>query len=251
MMDMGQTLAFPGTPDPETTISAASVGSVLRKKAMERAGLTEVHFKTRRRMVTDDAMRDYMSSGKAEGFEEFVARRLAVLDQEIAAGLAYLHRHPGQFWRALEMGTIKLFYIDTSSPEAMRLGVQEVAPGDLSRKEILQATRQLRLDAHVKPFVFHLARFCVSFFMKQDLLRWANNAFNECDDAVLLATDVLARRLARDPELQKDDARRLIRSNCPNVSRRRFEAEVWPNARQKVGLSRNARSGPKRKRRPN
>lgn len=251
MMDMGEKLAFPGTPDPETTISAAAVGSILRKKAMERAGLTDVHFKTRRKVVTGKAKRDYRSSGKAEGFDEFVAARLALHDEETTAGLAHFRRYPDQFRRALEAGTIKLFYIDTSSPEALRLGVQEVVPGYLSRKEILQATRQLRLDAHVKPIVFHLARFCVSFFMKQDLLLWANNAFNECDDAVLLATDVLAQRLARDPELQKDDARGLIRSNCPNVSRRRFEAEVWPNARQKVGLSRNARSGPKWRCRPN
>jgi hypothetical protein len=112
-------------------------------------------------------------------------------------------------------------------------------------------TRQLRLDAHVRPIVFHLARYCVSFFMKTNFMGWLSNAFNECDDPVLLATDVLAQRLARDPELQKDDARGLIRSNCPNVSSRRFEAEVWPNARQKVGLSRNARSGPKRTCRPN
>lgn len=251
MMHMGEKHAFPGMPDPETTISAASVGSVLRKEAMERAGRTEVYFETRRKLVIGEAERDYRSSGKADGIEEFVAAQLASHHEKTAAGLAHFRQYPDQFRRALEAGTIKLFYIDTSSPEAMRLGVQEVAPGYLSRKEILQATRHLRLDAHVKPIVFHLARFCVSFFMKQDLLRWANNAFNECDDAVLLATDVLARRLARDPELQKDDARGLIQSNCPNVSWRRFEAEVWPNARQKVGLSRNARSGPKRKRRPN
>jgi hypothetical protein len=213
--------------------------------------LTDVHFKTRRRVATDEAKRDYRSSGKADGLEEFVAKRLALHDEEIAAGLAHLRRYPVQFWRAFEMGTIKLFYIDTNSPEAGRLGVQEVAPGDLSRKEFLQATRQLRLDAHVKPIVFHLARRCVSFFMKTHFRRWAANAFNECDDDVLIATDVLAQRLARDPELQKDDARGLIRLNGPNVSRRRFEAEVWPNARQKAGLSRIARSGPKRKRQPN
>jgi hypothetical protein len=117
MMDMGEKHAFPGTPDRETTISAASVGSVLRKEAMERAGLTAVHFKTRRKLVTGEAKRDYRSSGKAEGFEEFVAARLASHHEKTAAGLAHFRRYPDPFWRALEMGTIKL---STSTPVRLK-----------------------------------------------------------------------------------------------------------------------------------
>jgi hypothetical protein len=247
-MHMGEKYPFPGRPDPKTAMSAAAAGSLLRQRAMKTAGLTEAYFMTKHRVVAAEAKREHASSGATAGLEEFVTRRLALNDQRVAAGLAHLRRQPEQFWRALESGTIKICYIDMSSPETMRLGVQTVAPGALSRKEVLQATRQLRLDPTIRPIVFLLARCCMTFFMKSDFERWEANAFDEHDDEVARAANILAQRLASDPELHRNDASDFIKLNCPNVSGRRFNAEVWPNARQKAGLSRRARSGPKRKR---
>ena len=249
MMHMGTIFNYPGAPDPKTMISAAAAVSAFRNSKMKKDGLTRGEFSARRSRAKKQAKLDYKASPeRIEGMplEAFFASRLRHHDQQTVDDLVVYRKFPDQLWAAIEAGTLKLYYIDMSSLDAIAQGPHE-AHGLNSRKEFLQAAGLLRLDPKVSFIVFHLARRCRTYFAKADFEMWLANAVGKNDDAISQATEALSIELTANLEMPKDDAREFVSQNFPSVSKRRFAGEVWPNAREASGLARMGRPGPKRK----
>jgi hypothetical protein len=245
---MGQTHSYPGVPDPKMTISTAAAVSELRNRKMKRDGLTRGAFFARRSRAREQAKLAYRGSPECTqgmSVKDFVAERVARYDQQISDDLVVYRKFPDQLWVALEAGTIKLYYMDMTSLDTIAQGAREIH-GLNSRKEFLQVTRQLRLDPKVSAIVFHLARNCRTYLMKADLDMWLANALDRDGDAILQATAALSTVLAANQEMPKDDAREFVKENFPKISGRRFAGEIWPNARENVGLARIGRPGPKK-----
>ena len=250
---MGGNHNYPGVSQSEETISVAAALSALRNKKMKMDGLTKGEFRARRLREIDQAKREYKDSPNDAGgmkLGAFVTKRLTRYDQQVADNLVAYRKFPDQLWSAWKAGTIKLYYEDMSSLDAVAHGTREVR-GLNSKKEFLQATRLVRLDPTSSALVFDLAKKCSTYFLKEDVEMWVANALDGHGDAILGATKALSAILATDQEMPKEKAREFVRQNYPTISERRFAGEVWPNAREEIGLTRMARPGPKRKAKPN
>ncbi|MEP9386158.1 hypothetical protein [Mesorhizobium sp. KR9-304] len=247
--NMGGNHIYPGVSHTEKTISPVAAASALRNRQMKRDGLTKGQFRARRIREIERAKKEYKESHeRADGvqLEEFVTKHMVQYDQQVVDDLVAYRKFPDKLWAAWKAGTLKLYYENTSSLDSIAHGMREVR-GLNSKKEFLQATRLLRLDSTASAIVFDLAKRCRTFFLKADLEMWLANALDGDDDAILQATEALSASLASDQEMPKESAREFVRQNFTNISERRFAGEVWPNAREAVGLARMGRPGPKRK----
>ena len=151
MMHMGTIFNYPGAPDPKTMISAAAAVSAFRNSKMKKNRLTRGEFSARRSRAKKQAKLDHKASPEGLGgmpLDEFVAERLARFDQQTVDDLVVYRKFPDPLWAAIEAGTLKLYYIDMSSPDTIAQGPRGVH-GLNSRKEFLQATKLLRLDPKV------------------------------------------------------------------------------------------------------
>jgi hypothetical protein len=94
-------------------------------------------------------------------------------------------------------------------------------------------------------------RFRKPIFKRDQVLRlWPQVRSSSKVSSEKKAIVFLAELLKTDLRMRKEDAWKRCHENFPTVSSRRFQSQVWPQARQEAGLEPLGRPGRKPKRKP-